>query len=165
MAHSFYVLDWLVSNCFSWIPNLKVQEIKTEHQSLLISRLEKICLMEKKKVLIRSCFNQQRQTLSHKREFVLGQVLVLMETEVWDSLLDVSCSLGFLMLDSFSSLETIRSYNSPDSTPQVVLTLFSCHAVSLWMILLTTQANCHVSVEFTNQHLHTRSKSVFCLLA
>ena len=38
--------------------------------------------MEKKKVLIKSCFNQQRQTLSHKREFVLGQVLVLMETEV-----------------------------------------------------------------------------------
>lgn len=85
--------------------------------------------MSNGKILIRTCSNQQRWTLSHKRVFVIGEVLVVMETEVWDSMIDALCSLLFLTLHSLSSLETLGPFTSPDPTLQVVLTLFSFHAV------------------------------------
>ena len=81
------------------------------------------------KILVKTCSNQQRRIFSYKREFVIDEVCVVMETEIWDLLVDALCFLGFLTPHSLSFLRTIGFHTSPDPTAKVVMTLFSFHAV------------------------------------
>lgn len=146
---------------------LEGQGIKTKHQSSLISREKKKTYVYGK-ILVGTCSNQQRGTFSHERESVIGDIHVVMETEVWKPLTGTSTPCDFF--HSFFSFfpGNCRTPNLPSPHPKNCLDPFLILCCFFQVILLTSHVNCHLSVGFPSQqlqlNLHPSSQSVLFAL-